>query len=152
MLQQQVHAHQLNAGAAFGGQNGVAHALCPVMNAEGPGNGGAGNVRVQNGHVVAVPPHCHRQLTGDHRLADAALAGHDAVDLAHPAAVPQGLFLKGIYFLTFAAAFAAGTAIMGTFAHCRFSFYPDDTIIYNTKRCRLQAYIASSVTFLCPAR
>ena len=45
--------------------------------------------------VVAAALHGDGQLAGDHGLADAALAGHHAVDLADPAAFPQGLDLEG---------------------------------------------------------
>ena len=122
MSQQQVHAHQLNAGAALYRQDGVADGFGPAVDTEGAGNGGTGDVRVQNGHVVALTPHRHRQLAGDHGLAYAALAGHHAVDLTYAAAGAEGLLFKYVGFLALAAAFAAGAAIVGAIAHNRFSF------------------------------
>ena len=92
------------------------------MDTEGLGDGGAGDVGVQHGGAIALALHGHGQLAGDHGLAYAALAGHNAVDLAYPAALVEGLFLKYIGFLALPAALAAGTAIMGTFAHNNSSF------------------------------
>ena len=122
VLQQQVHGHQLDAGGGGHGHDGVALRHGPAMDAEGLGDGGAGDVRVQNGGAIALPPQRHRQLAGDHGLAYAALAGHHAVDPTYAAAGAEGLFLKYVYFLALAAAFAAGAAIMGAIAHNRFSF------------------------------
>ena len=76
-----------------------------------------------NGYVIALAPYGHRQLAGDHGLAHAALAGHDAVDFAYAAAGPQGLLLEYVGFLALTAAFAAGAAIMGAIAHCYVSFF-----------------------------
>ena len=122
VLQQQVHAHQLDAGAGDDRQNGVLSGHGPAVDTEGLGDGGAGDVGVQNGHIVAPALHGDGQLAGDHGLADAALAGHHAVDLTYAAAGAEGLFLKYVYFLALAAAFAAGAAIVGAIAHNRFSF------------------------------
>ena len=63
-----------------------------------------------------------KYIHGDHGLAYAALAGHHAVDLTYAAAGAEGLLFKYVGFLALAAAFAAGAAIVGTFAHNRFSF------------------------------
>ena len=114
--QQQVGAHHLDAG--FGG-HGIqarlaAHGL--AVDAEGLGDGGAGDVGVQDAHLVAPPAHGDRQLAGDHGLAHAALAGHDA---EHFADVGLGMVLlqQGLGLLPLAAALAAGGAVMGTFTH-----------------------------------
>ena len=84
------------------------------MDAKGLGDGGAGDVGVQNANSAARTAGQDRKLAGDHGLANAALAGDDAVDLAHPGG---GIVLlqKGLGLGAFTAAFAAGAAIMGAF-------------------------------------
>ena len=86
------------------------------MKAEGLGDGGAGDVGVQDAHGVATAAHGHRQLAAGHRLAHAALAGNDAVHLAHPGGGMM-LFQQGLGLLPLSAALAAGGAVMGAFAH-----------------------------------
>lgn len=51
------------------------------MDAEGLGDGGTGDVGIQNADLMAPAAHGDRQLAGDHGLSDAALAGHDAEHL-----------------------------------------------------------------------
>ena len=51
--------------------------LGPVLDAEHPGHGEAPDVRVDRGDVLAHPGERHRQIRGDRRLADAALARGD---------------------------------------------------------------------------
>ena len=92
------------------------------MDAEGLGDGGAGDVGVQHGGTAAPALHSDGQLAGDHGLAHAALAGDHAVDLAHAAARMEGLLFKYVDFLALAATFAAGAAIMCAFAHNDNSF------------------------------
>ena len=82
--EEQVGAHHLDAGAGLHGVNALLAAHGLAVDAEGLGDGGAGDVRVQNAGGMAPAAHGHRQLAGDHGLADAALAGDDAEDLAHP--------------------------------------------------------------------
>ena len=123
MLQQQVHGHQLDAGSGGDGDNGVALGHGAAVDAEGLGDGGAGDVGVQHGYVIALTADGHRQLAGDHGLADAALAGHHAVDLTDAAALPQRLDLEGTFVFAIRAALAARTAIVGTIAHNCFSLY-----------------------------
>ena len=120
--QQQVGAHDLDAGpGGHGEQPGLAaHGL--AVDAEGLGDGGAGDVGVQDAHLMAPAAHGDRQLAGDHGLAHAALAGHDAVHLAD-VGVRVVLLQKGLGLLPFAAALAAGGAVMGTLAHCSISFF-----------------------------
>ena len=91
------------------------------MNAEGLGNGGAGDIGVQNADLVAPAAHGDGQLAGDHGLAHAALAGHDAVDLADSGG--RIVFLQqGLGLLPLAAALTAGGAIVRAFAHKLISF------------------------------
>lgn len=123
MLQQQVHGHQLDASSGGDGNNGVALRHGAAVDAEGLGDGGAGDVGVQNGDIVALPADSYRQLAGDHGFADAALAGHHAVDLTDAAAVAQWLDLEGTFVLAVCAVFGAAAAIVGAFAHSCFSFY-----------------------------
>ena len=87
------------------------------MYAEGLGDGGAGNIGVQYGHIVPLAAHGDGQLTGDHGLTNAALAGHNAVYLTYAAAVAQRLDLKGTAAFALGAALTATAAIMGTFTH-----------------------------------
>ena len=114
--QQQVGAHHLDAGL---GDHGIqarlaAHGL--AVDTEGLGDGGTGDVGIQNADLMAPAAHGDRQLAGDHGLADAALAGHDAEHLAD---VGFGMVLlqQGLGLLPLAAALAAGGAVMGAFAH-----------------------------------
>ena len=86
------------------------------MDAEGLGDGGTGDVGVQHAYGIATAAHGDGQLAGDHGLTHAALAGHDAVDLAHPG-VGIMLLQQGLGLLPLPAALAAGGAVMGTFAH-----------------------------------
>ena len=79
------------------------------MDAEGLGDGGAGDVRVQDAHPVAHPGHGDRQLGGDHALAHAALAADHADDVADHGMGVAGL----VQVLGLAAAVAAGGAVMG---------------------------------------
>ena len=53
------------------------------MDAEGLGDGGAGDISVQNTDLIATAAHGNSQLAGDHGLAYAALTGYDTIDLAH---------------------------------------------------------------------
>ena len=53
------------------------------MDAEGLGDGGAGDISVQNTDLIAPAAHGNSQLAGDHGLAYAALTGYDTIDLAH---------------------------------------------------------------------
>ena len=103
-------------GAGFLGQKAALGALSPAVYAEDLGNRGAGDVRVQDSDLEAPAAHDDSQLAGDHGLADAALAGHHAVDLAH-AGIGVVLFQKRLGLLAFGTAFAAGGAVVGTFAH-----------------------------------
>ena len=119
---QQVHAHQLDARAGLHGDDGVLGAHGPAVDAEGLGDGGAGDVGVQYGGAEALALHGDGQLACDHGLAYAALAGDHAVDLAHPAALVQGLLFEYVCLLALSAAFTAAAAIMGTFAHRDISF------------------------------
>ena len=53
------------------------------MDAEGLGDGGAGDISVQNTDLIATAAHGNSQLAGDHGLAYTALTGYDTIDLAH---------------------------------------------------------------------
>ena len=114
VLQQQVYAHQLDAGLRLHREDGILGANGPAVDAEALGDGGAGDVGVQNGGAVAPALHGDGQLAGDHGFADAALAGDDAVDLTDMAALMKGLDLEGASALTVSAALAAAAAIVGT--------------------------------------
>ena len=81
-------------------------AIVPVTTATG----------IQHRHIVAPALHGDGQLAGDHGLADAALAGYDAVDLAHMG-IGIVLLQQGLGLLTGPAALAAGGAVVSAFAH-----------------------------------
>ena len=89
-----------------------------LMDAEGLRDGGAGNVRVQDGAVVAAALHLGRHQGGDQGLAHAALAADDRDDLFDARALAQVLpeALRG----ALGAIFAACGAIVCTFAHVLF--------------------------------
>ena len=84
------------------------------MDAEGLGDGGTGDVGVQDPGFVTRAAGQNRKLAGYHRLADAALSGYDAVNLAHMGGRIVGLE-KGLGLGAFPAALAAGAAIVGAF-------------------------------------
>jgi len=92
---------------------GTMAALGLAVNAKGLGNGGAGDVGVQDGGGVAPAVQQHRHHAGDHGLADAALAADDADDLLDAAHGVGGLqkTLGGLGSLS--AVLAAGPAIVG---------------------------------------
>ena len=100
---------------------GVFCAYGPAVDAEALGDGGAGDISVQNTDLIATAAHGNSQLAGDHGLAYTALTGYDTIDLAHMGVgmvgLQQGLRLTGSTALT------AGGAIVRTFAHIvRISF------------------------------
>ena len=85
------------------------------MNAEGLGDGGAGDIRVQNGAVMAPALHLGSHQTGDQGLAHAALAADNGNNLLHAGRRIQ-LFAEA-FGASFGAVFAAAGTIMGAFAH-----------------------------------
>ena len=101
----------LDAGGGLYGKDGVLIAVGAGMHTEGLGDRGAGDVGVQHGHAVAAAAQGDGQLTGDHGLTHAALAGHYAVYLTYAAAVAQRLDLEGAVF-TLAAVFTAAAAVV----------------------------------------
>ena len=64
--------------ADFAGIDAVGVSGKAAVDAEGLRNGRAGDVGVQNGHLVAALVHLGGEQAGDEGLAHAALAGHDA--------------------------------------------------------------------------
>ena len=109
VFRQQVQAHDGNAGAGQRGQNALIAAHGPLVDAEGLGDGGAGDVGVQDADAVAHPGHGDRQLAGDHALAHAALAADHADDVAD-----DGMGIAGLVkILRLAAVVAAAAAVMG---------------------------------------
>ncbi len=117
VVQQEVHAHELDARAGLHGEHPPLVPHGPLVDAESLGDRGAGDVRVQDAGLVALPPGQHRKLTGDHGLADAALAGDDAEDFAYPGVGVVGL-AQVLGRGALGAGFAAGAAIVGAFCHC----------------------------------
>ena len=115
VLQQEVDGHDLNTGLGFRGNQGVFRAHGPVMDAESLGDGGAGDISVQNTDLIAPAAHGNSQLAGDHGLAYAALTGYDTIDLAHMGVgmvgLQQGLRLPG------STALPAAGAVVRTFTH-----------------------------------
>ena len=114
VVQQEVDAHELDAGGGGHGEHPPLVRHGPLVDAEDLGDGGAGDIGVQNADSAARPAGQHRQLAGDHGLAHAALAGDNAVDLIHPGGGVV-LLQKGLGLGALPAALAAGAAIMGAF-------------------------------------
>ena len=94
-LQDQVHAHHLHAAAAGHGQQVLVRAVGVLGDAEGRGDGGTGDVRVQHGAVVAPALHLGGQQARHQGLAHAALAGDHGDHLADIAAL-VGRFKKAL--------------------------------------------------------
>ena len=118
VLQQQVHAHQLDAGAGDDGEDSVLGGGGPAMDTEGLGDGGAGDVGVENGGFKAAALHGNSQHRGDKAFAYAAFAADNADDLFDIAHLIHGRkkalrILAGRTFLA-----AAGAVVRTIFAHC----------------------------------
>ena len=116
VIQQEVDADELDAGLRLNREHAALVGHGPAVDAEGLGDGGAGDVRVQDAHLMPGAAGQDRQLAGDHGFADAALAGYDAVDLAYAGGGVVG-FQEGLGFGAFPAALAAGAAVVGAFCH-----------------------------------
>ena len=76
--QHEVHGHDLDAAGGFRRVDAVGVSGKAAVDAKGLRNGRAGDVGVQNGHLVAALVHLGGEQAGDEGLAHAALAGHDA--------------------------------------------------------------------------
>ena len=123
VLGEQVEAHNLNAGFGLRRVDAQLAALGLGVDAEGGGDGGAGDVGVQDAHRLAHAAHGHRQRGGDQALAHAALAadhGDDLPDVGQ--AVGRGAEVLGRGALP--AALAAGGAVVRTIGHDFRSFFP----------------------------
>ena len=83
MLHEQVEAHDLDTGLGDRRVDAQLAALGLGVDAEGGGDGGAGDVGVQHAHLLAQPAHGHRQGGGHQALAHAPLAADHGDDLAH---------------------------------------------------------------------
>ena len=102
------------------------------MDAEGLGDGGAGDVRVQHGAVVAPALHLGGQQAGDQALAHAALAadhGDDLVDLG----IGVELLAEALGLRAGGAVLPAGGAIVCALAHEKTSFLKNVFCIRKTK-------------------
>ena len=122
--QKQVQAHHVDAGGGAHGENARVVALGLLLQAEFPGNGRAGDVRVQNAHLQAHALHGHGQQRRDHGFAHAALAAAYADDL-FDVALLMGLLQQAFRLGALAAALPAGGAVMCTFAHDLFPSVSD---------------------------
>src|SRR5699024_9635185 len=93
------------------------------------GNGGACDIGVQNGGLLAKLLHGHGQHGCDGALAHAALAADHGDDLLHMG-IGVGLSQK-ILLLAVGAAFAAACAIAGTITHGKeISFFVYFSLFY----------------------
>ena len=120
-LKQQVYGHDINAVTAPAGEDVVlAVSQCVLFDAEHPGYGGTGDVRIQYGGIEAPLIGGGGHHGGDKGLAYTTLAAHYAYDLLHPAEFVK--LLLG-YFAGAAVLLAAAAAIMAAFAHF-FAFLP----------------------------
>ena len=87
-------------------------ALCTAVNAEGLGNGGAGDIGVQNSGVVAAQLGLGSQQGGHQRLAHAALAADNGINVLDGSTLSQ----RGDQILRLGAGstvLAAGGTVMG---------------------------------------
>ena len=122
VIQQQVDAHDLNAGAAADRINALAVSGGRALHAKQAGDGGAGNISIQHAGFIAQAAHRNSQHGAGHAFANTALAGNDADDLADAAFRVRRLMFGG----TVIAVRLAAAAIMGTFfthsSFCSFKF------------------------------
>ena len=113
--QQQIDAHDLDAGFGDGRENAVVICGTVAVQPEYLGDGWAGDIGIQNGDLFAAAAHCDREQRGDKRFSDAALAADDTdhcFDMG-----PCILRGKQRSALAGGAVFAAGRAIMRAFRH-----------------------------------
>ena len=113
VLQQEVQGDHFNPPGGDFGEDALPVPHGPLGEAEGGGDGGAGDVGVHDAHLVAPLGHGGGQGGGGGALADAALAGHDGIDVLDGGILVQGCDeVLGIHVV---AAGPAGAAVMGTF-------------------------------------
>src|SRR5699024_9613666 len=93
-----------------------------LVDAEGTGDGGAGDIGVQNAHLLAPGGHGGGQRAGDGGLAHAALAADHGNHLFDVGVGIAGL-TEVVGLLTLAAVGAAAGAVVGTFTHGNISLY-----------------------------
>ena len=114
VIEQQIDAHDLNAGAAADRVDALAVTGGRTLHAEQAGNRRAGNIGVQYAGLVAKAAHRDGQHGAGHAFADAALAGNNADDLFDTASCVRRLMLRRAVI----AVSLTAAAIMGTcFAH-----------------------------------
>ena len=121
VIQQQVDGHDLDAGTGQGRVEAVFIGTLALGDAEGCGGGGAGDVRVQDAHTLALPGHAYRQQGGDGGLAHAALAGDHRDDL-FDSGIGIQFRQKALRLAVSAVGAAAGTVAVAR-THFNFSFY-----------------------------
>ena len=113
MLQQEIDRHHLGAELALPGEDAQLAALGPSVDGEHLGDGGAGDVRVQDGGGVAPPLHQGGQHGGHQGFADASLSAdyrNDLADIAVGIGGGQHAFRRGALGAVLAAALAVVTA------------------------------------------
>ena len=128
VLQQQVQGDDLDAPGGEFGEDALPVPHGAGVQAEGGGDGGAGDVGVHDAHFITPLGHGGGQGGGGGALAHAALAGHDGVDVLDGRVLVQRCNeVFGVHVLT---AGAAGAAVMGTFfRHDRKTSFPLDVDI-----------------------
>ena len=110
--EQQVDAHQLDAGAGAAGIEEILAAHGAAVDAEGLRDRGAGDIRIKDGRLMAAALHLAGEQARDEALADAALAGDDGDDLIDSRAGTQVL-QEGLGLGAGRAVAAAGGAVVG---------------------------------------
>ena len=119
VFQQQVQGHDLDAFQGQLGQDVLAVTHSTGVQAESLGDGGTGDVGVHDAHLVALLCHGNCQVGGDRGLADAALTGHDGVNVLDGGVLVQGC--NEVLLFHVGAAGAASAAVMGTcFRHIEY--------------------------------
>ena len=111
MLHEHIQGDHLDPSGGHRGVHPNIVAVGLLVDIEGGGDGGAGNIGVQNTHLLAPARHGHGQTGGDSALAHAALAADYGDDLLYVGiGVGRGPQVPGA-----AAGSAAGTIVAALF-------------------------------------
>ena len=131
MLQQQIHAHDVDARLTAQRNQSLLAAIRTTVDIKCRGNGGTGNVRIHHRRMFTPAAELHRQHGGNGGFSHAALTADDANDLFHAG---QRICLRQqALCLTAGAAFAAGgTLPAAILAHSNssFLFYDSKVLSY----------------------
>ena len=122
ILGEEVEAHHLHPALGGLGVDAQLAARGPGVDAESLGDGGAGDVGVQDADLLAQAGHGAGQRGGHQALADAALSADHGDDLLDVGEL-MGRDLEALGAGALRAALAAGGAVVGAFRHGSCSFF-----------------------------